>query len=176
MSIAVEFEATNYITTKRNLASPEATAVEWRFLDEAQAQSSKLQCNILMVQSFCEPRAWQAELPRCGLAPVKPPRYGALRMKRTVVTVRMTWGRHRRGSAPMSIKKLCLVSLRPMNMCPAPQRFLWTKKKGRGQKRNEKKGATAAAPMSGALAATAGIAPWALEQQQRKDEQPPPSS
>ena len=92
MSIAVEFEATNYITTKRNLASPEATAVEWRFLDEAQAQSSKLQCNILMVQSFCEPRAWQAELPAYCLAPIKPPKFDAVRMKRTVVPMPLIGG------------------------------------------------------------------------------------
>ena len=62
-----------------------------------------LQYHIQMVQSFCEPCAWQAGLPRWGLAPVKPQRYGALGMKRTVVPMRMTWGQHRRGSAPMFI-------------------------------------------------------------------------
>ena len=38
------------------------------------------------------PCAWQAELLRFVLAPVKPPKYGASRMKRTVLTDACDWG------------------------------------------------------------------------------------
>ena len=64
-----------------------------------------------MVQIFCEPCARQAYLARLGLAPIKPSRYGVLRIKRTVVPTRMTWGRHRRGSAPMFIEDLVADAL-----------------------------------------------------------------
>ena len=82
-----------------------------RYHEPAITQHRKIipqQCHILMAQSFCEPCAWQAEQPIYGLALMKLQRYGALGMKRTVVPMRISWGRHRRGSAPMFISGIGL--------------------------------------------------------------------
>ena len=67
---------------RRGLASRMKLAISTaqRYHGPAISQHRKiipLQCHILMVQGFCEPCAWQAELTRLGLAPVKPQIFAA---------------------------------------------------------------------------------------------------
>ena len=69
-----------------------------------------LQCHILKAQSFCEPCSWQAEPPRLGLTPVNRQGMALGEKSAPCVPMRVTWGRYRRGSAPMSMCSCTLTS------------------------------------------------------------------